>query len=112
MIYCDGEKAKVTTLPNGITRKVMAYGDDVMTTFWTLPVGVEIQPHQHPHLQISIILEGVAEFTIGDEVYVCKAGDSIVAPSNVPHCVKILEPLKSIDVFKPLREDLLGEVRG
>ena len=109
MIYFNGETAKVTTLPNGITRRVMAYADDVMTTDWTLPAGVDIAPHQHPHLQISIVLEGVAEFTIGDEVYICRAGDSIVAPPNVPHKVRILEPLHSIDVFKPLRDDLLGE---
>lgn len=109
MIYFNGESAKATTLPNGITRKVMAYGEDVMTTYWTLPAGVDIAPHQHPHLQISIVLQGVAEFTIGDEVYTCRAGDSIVAPPNAPHCVKIIEPLVSIDVFKPLRDDLLEE---
>jgi quercetin dioxygenase-like cupin family protein len=106
-IYFDHSNVKTAQLAGGIVRKVLAYSDTVMTTYWEVPLEASIPMHAHPHEQMSIVISGKAEYTVGDKVYPMNPGDSIVMPPNVPHCVKVLEPLVAIDVFSPIREDFL-----
>jgi quercetin dioxygenase-like cupin family protein len=65
----------------------------------TLPV------HHHHHEQITFILEGELEMTIGGETITLKAGDYFVIPSNVPHSAIAHMDCRLIDVFSPVREE-------
>jgi quercetin dioxygenase-like cupin family protein len=67
--------------------------------------GTELPTHHHRHEQWSHVIEGSFEFTLGEEVVVVNAGESVYIPSNLPHSGKALTPCKIIDCFVPPRED-------
>jgi quercetin dioxygenase-like cupin family protein len=95
-------------LQPGMTRRPVS-GDKLMLVKMEIDVGTPIPSHSHPHEQISYIVAGEAEFTIGDEVRTMKAGDVCLVPGNVPHSVKVLRKLTVLDCFSPPREDFLKE---
>ena len=64
--------------------------------------------HNHIHEQISYCITGKFEYSLDGRVHVLSAGESIYVPSNARHGAKALEAGTLIDVFTPLREDLLG----
>lgn len=56
--------------------------------------------HVHPYDQVFYILEGRAEFTVGEKKFVAEEGAVVIGPANVPHAYKNLGPgrLDSVDV--------------
>ena len=64
--------------------------------------------HRHPHEQISYCVAGRFEYSLDGRLHLLSAGDSIYVPGNVRHGAKALEPGTLLDVFTPLREDLLA----
>lgn len=81
------------------------HGDQ--TTFGVVEVkkGSLLPLHHHHHEQITFILEGELEMTIGGETMTLKPGNFHVIPSNVPHSAVAHMDCKLIDVFSPVRED-------
>ena len=63
--------------------------------------------HSHPHVQISYVLEGKFEATIGDETKIIGVGDTYYTVPDIPHGVVCLEKGKLLDIFTPEREDFL-----
>ena len=41
--------------------------------------------HRHPYMEIFIVHEGEAVFTVGDATYEVGAGQIVIAPADVPH---------------------------
>lgn len=71
-----------------------------------LEPGSEVAEHSHPHEQVGMVLEGRAEFHIGEEVKVLEAGDMYRIPGGVRHRVVVLDrPVRALDIFHPIRED-------
>ena len=67
-----------------------------------------VEEHSHPHEQVGMMLEGRAEFYIGDEKKTVGPGDTWRIPGGVRHRLVVLDqPAKAIDVFYPIREDYL-----
>ena len=64
--------------------------------------------HNHVHEQISYCVAGRFEYSLDGRMHVLAAGDSIYVPSDARHGAKALEAGTLIDVFTPVREDLLG----
>ena len=64
--------------------------------------------HNHVHEQISYCVAGRFEYSLDGRMHVLAAGDSIYVPSNARHGAKALAAGTLIDVFTPVREDLLG----
>jgi quercetin dioxygenase-like cupin family protein len=65
-----------------------------------------VEEHAHPHEQIGIILEGRAQFFIGDEQQTLGPGDLYRIPGGVRHKVIALDkPVRAFDVFHPVREE-------
>lgn len=56
--------------------------------------------HVHPYDEVFHIIEGRAEFTVGDRTFEATAGSLVIGPANVPHAYKNLGPgrLDSVDV--------------
>ncbi|HSF46065.1 MAG TPA: cupin domain-containing protein [Chitinophagaceae bacterium] len=95
---------KVKHIIEGISGQYI-HGDQ--TTFGLVEVkqGSILPQHQHPHEQITFILEGELEMTIGGETMTLKPGNFHVIHSNVPHSAVAHVDCKLIDVFSPVRED-------
>ena len=73
--------------------------------YWDVEAGAELPMHHHIHEQVSQILEGEFEMTIGGITKVHKPGSMLVIPSNVEHSGKAITPCKILDIFNPVRED-------
>lgn len=65
--------------------------------------------HEHPHEQVSYIVEGEIILFVGNEPgeRLC-AGDHFAIPSGIPHTIqRLTEYVKIIDCFTPIRKDFL-----
>ena len=67
--------------------------------------GAPLPEHAHVHEQVTNLLEGEFEMTIGGETLCMSAGQALVIPSNVPHSGRALTACRILDVFQPVRED-------
>ncbi|EDM59841.1 possible pectin degradation protein [Vibrio parahaemolyticus AQ3810] len=54
-------------LGEGISRKVLAHSDNMMSVEVHFEEGAIGAMHSHPHEQLTYVLSGEFEFTIGDE---------------------------------------------
>lgn len=72
----------------------------VVIRYSTDTVGEGPNLHVHPYDEIFHIIEGRAEFTVGDETFEAVAGSLVIGPANVPHAYKNLGPgrLDSVDI--------------
>jgi quercetin dioxygenase-like cupin family protein len=87
-------------------------GERVMVAQVELQRGCIVPQHAHVHEQISYVLDGRLELTVGGETaetYELAAGDILVIPSNIPHSARALEDTRVVDVFSPPREDWLNK---
>ena len=100
-------ECRITDCEPGVTRKVLAYSDELMMCEITFEKGARGNVHSHEHLQITYIAEGSFEFTIDGETKIVNKGDSVYMPSNSVHGVVCLEAGKLVDVFNPMRKDFL-----
>ena len=66
-----------------------------------------VDAHEHPHEQITYVLDGTVTMTIDGEDYDLSAGDSVIVPGGTPHAARTEEAAEVLDVFSPPREDLL-----
>lgn len=78
----------------------------------TLP-GHSVPTHSHPHEQIGMVIRGWAILRIGGEERKVGPGDFYCIPAGVPHSDTCLgdEPFVMLDIFHPVREDFLDQVR-
>jgi len=98
------ELPAVQMLP-GISRRAV-WLDGVMLTFFAFEPGAVVPEHAHPEEQITVVIRGTMEFTLGDETRVLSAGDAVCIPPNVPHGARILdEETEAYDAWSPPRED-------
>jgi quercetin dioxygenase-like cupin family protein len=67
--------------------------------------GTVVPLHQHPHAQVTYVLEGRFEFTVGDQTTVLGPGMAAIIPSGVMHGGRTLTAVRVLDVFSPARDD-------
>ena len=74
--------------------------DCVIIRYSTDVIGEGPNLHVHPYDEVFHILQGRAEFTVGDRQFVAESGSLIIGPANIPHAYKNLGPgrLDSVDV--------------
>ena len=101
------DNTKTTELGGGICRKILAHDKDMMAVEVCFEKGAVGAMHKHPHVQISYVLEGKFEATVGDETHIITVGDTYYTAPDVPHGVVCLEKGKLLDIFNPEREDFL-----
>ena len=91
----------------GVTRKVLAYTDEVMCVENHFQEGAIGALHHHPHTQITYVVSGEFEFTVAGEKRIVKAGDSLLKKDGIEHgCVCLKEGILP-DIFSPMREDFV-----
>ena len=81
------------------------HGDSTTLGWVTIQAGSKLPAHQHPHEQITLMLEGKMEMQIGNESFMLEPGTVKVIGSNVPHSAIAHTDCILIDVFSPVRED-------
>lgn len=91
----------------GLARKIGAYHDNLMVVEVHFEAGTTAPLHHHRHEQITYVISGKFEFTIGDETCIVGPGDSLYKQPNIVHGATCLESGMLLDVFTPHREDFL-----
>lgn len=94
-------------LGNGLTRRILAYGDGLMQVEVHFEVGAQGTMHTHPHAQTTYVMEGEFDFTIDGVTKTVKKGDTMYYGSNVPHGCLCTKKGILLDIFSPIREDFL-----
>ena len=83
-------------------------GERMMISAITLHAGFEVASHSHENEQMVVMLEGSAEFTIGEgaaaETVVVEAGQVLVLPPNLSHACRVAEGCMLLDLFSPVSE--------
>ena len=91
----------------GVTRRVLAYNKDMMVVENTFSEGAVGALHSHPHTQITYIVSGEFDFTIGGETRTVRAGDTLLKTDSVPHGCVCRKAGVLLDIFSPMREDFV-----
>jgi quercetin dioxygenase-like cupin family protein len=79
--------------------------DNLTLGYWDVAKDSVLPMHAHFHEQITTVIEGKFELTIGDETKVYENGLVAVIPPNVVHGGRALTDCKLFDIFSPVRED-------
>jgi len=92
----------------GLRRRILVAQGGLMLMEVAFEAGAAGYEHRHPHEQVSYCIRGRFEYTLDGHVTVLAPGDSIYVPGDTLHGAKALDAGVLLDVFTPLREDLLG----
>jgi quercetin dioxygenase-like cupin family protein len=94
-------------LGSGVSRKILAYSDNIMSVEVHFEKGAVGPLHSHPHEQLTYVLSGKFEFTIGDETKIVSAGDALYKQPDIVHGCVCLEAGVLLDNFTPMRKDFI-----
>jgi len=102
-------EVELEVLKKGLSRKIVAYSDEIMMVEVNFTAGVEFGDlHAHPdHEQVTYVKSGRFKFTIGDETKVVGPGDTLYMEKDIPHGAECLESGVLLDTFTPMRADFL-----
>ena len=100
-------------LPSSLCKIKAITGDKLQLIWARFEPGGEYEIHSHPHEQFSFMVEGKMRLFVGDQEKIVGPGDIWYAPPNVVHGGELLgdDPVIFIDVFTPIREDVLEEMK-
>ena len=88
-------------------RGKFVHSENMTYVHWEIEKGAVLPLHHHMHEQLTNLIEGEFEMTVGGETKVLKSGDVAVIPSNVEHEGVAKTACQIIDVFSPRRDDLM-----
>ncbi len=89
----------------GIIRGHYAHLEKITVGEVHLNAGTTVPMHQHPHEQVTYVIRGRFQFTVGDKTTVLEPGMAALIPGNVPHGGTTLTDCVVFDLFAPVRED-------
>jgi len=96
-------------LAEGIERQ-MIWGERLMVCRLSFAPRIITPVHSHPHEQITIVERGRVRFLVDGVERIASAGDVLFFPSGIAHGATMGdEPVVLLDIFSPLREDLLAD---
>lgn len=90
-----------------VKREILSSDGSLMLVKVHLAEGFVGDMDQHPEEQISYIEKGKVEFEVNGEKRILVEGDKQYIPSNMVHQVKVLEECVILDIFTPIRKDLV-----
>jgi quercetin dioxygenase-like cupin family protein len=73
-------------------------GAEMQAVFFSVEAGGEISPHAH-QAQWGVVLEGEMELTVDGQTRRYGRGDSYFIAAGAVHSIRMLTPLKVLDVF-------------
>lgn len=105
--FIDTAQIESKTLLPGFHAR-MVHTDGLTIAHFRIEAGSKLPLHDHSHEQVSNIIEGTLEMTVGDETFACTSGMIVTIPGDTPHSAVALTDCWVIDVFRPVREDYKG----
>lgn len=94
-------------ITDGVSRKILAYSEQLMSVEVYFKKGAIGELHSHPHEQMTYILSGEFEFTIGEDTKIVSKGDVLYKEPNIIHGCKCLKDGILLDIFTPMRQDFI-----
>lgn len=82
--------------PGQVVSKTLAQNKAVSLTLFAFDKGEEISAHESGGDAMVVVLDGLAEITIGDGKFSVARGQTIVMPARVPHAVYAAEKFKML----------------
>jgi quercetin dioxygenase-like cupin family protein len=81
------------------------HGDRTTVGEVILAPGAVVPMHQHPHEQMSYVVTGQLEFTVGSDKHLMNPGDCLQIPGGALHGCRAVTACRVVDIFSPVRED-------
>ena len=75
--YQDGQVVSKTLVQNSL----------ISMTIFSFDKGEEISTHAAGGDAMVTVLEGTGRFTVGGEVFILNAGETLIMPKDIPHAV-------------------------
>lgn len=91
--------------------KTLVHGAKTLMAEFRLEQGAVLPRHKHPHEQTGYLVSGRIDLTIGDKTHQVVPGDSWCIPGDVEHNAFAHEHSVAVEVFSPVREDYLTEIK-
>lgn len=108
-MFCIQEKTEYRELMEGIEVRTLVHGEKTLMAEYRLKKGSRLPEHSHPHEQTGYLVSGRLRLHAGDKVLDAGPGDSWCIDGNVSHRAEVIEDSVAVEVFSPVREDLLPE---
>lgn len=103
MIKISKEDQPAVKVFEGVTRRTLACGKDVLMARFEYKKGSRVPPHKHSYEQVTTILEGKQEIIVtlnGEKKTMnIKSGDSYIIPADIEHEQHSLEDSVTIDAW-------------
>lgn len=106
-MFISHNETTLEDLGGGVTRRILAHNGKMMAVEVNFQEGAVGAMHNHPHEQLTYVLSGEFEFTIGDETRRVTAGDTLYKKPYVMHGCVCIKAGTLLDTFTPMREDFL-----
>ncbi|WP_312582458.1 cupin domain-containing protein [Atlantibacter hermannii] len=106
-MFISHNETTLEDLGGGVTRRILAHNGKMMAVEVNFQKGAVGAMHNHPHEQLTYVLSGEFEFTIGDETRRVTAGDTLYKEPHVMHGCVCIKAGTLLDTFTPMREDFL-----
>lgn len=68
-----------------VVSKTLVQNDKVSMTLFSFDKGEEISTHAAAGDAMVTVLDGTGSFTVGGEVFILNAGETLIMPKDIPH---------------------------
>lgn len=103
MPFINTDAVEKEILPGASARFV--HSGHMTLSLWRFKAGTALPEHSHPHEQMTKLLSGQFELTVGDETKMMTKSDVAVIPPHVLHKGVAVTDCEMLDVFSPERDD-------
>lgn len=90
-----------------VRKKVLTAEGKLMMVKVEIKAGFVGDVDYHPEEQLCYVERGTVEFDLSGEKRMLRQGDVQYVPANEKHQVRVIDDCTLLDVFTPLRKDLL-----
>jgi quercetin dioxygenase-like cupin family protein len=97
-------------IKHGIRRKVFPPGEQMMSILIDFKEGAIGDEHAHPHEQLGFVVSGKVEMIINGNLHDFAAGQQIHIQGNARHSIRALEDSVVLEIFTPIREDIIASL--
>lgn len=73
--------------PQQVVSKTLVQNEHMGMTLFSFAKGEEISTHASGGDAMVTVLEGTGRFTVGGEVFLLHAGETLIMPKGIPHAV-------------------------